>query len=61
MCWINSNGILKAQLCFHKFLFMLMDQTSLKQQTGIKYGYQLSWRYTVQPTAKLLLVIEIQT
>ena len=31
VCWINSNGILKAQLCFHKFLFMFMDQTSLKQ------------------------------
>jgi hypothetical protein len=31
MCWINSNGILKAQLCFHKFFFMFMDQTSLEQ------------------------------
>lgn len=35
MCWIDSNSILKAQLCFHKFLFIFMDQTSLEQDKEI--------------------------
>lgn len=47
MCWIDSNSILEAQLCFYKFLFIFMDQSSLKQQTEINYDYECSKKHTV--------------
>lgn len=31
VCWIDCNSILKVQFCFYKFLFIFMDQSSLKQ------------------------------